>query len=846
MGAEDNLKNIIERQRELLAELEAERRSIEDSDLVKENAELKAQLDKLRADFEQISNSAAMLAGENANLKSALYAQIYNERVKIVNTTAQKLNVYFSTGVYGELNRLSALEYNVKARIDYIRGALAHYNFSLYDETYARLNELSYILDSRVAEVRAYAAQMSSAFSQEEFDELEALKSEQISDEQVREIAKKNNLERFVGLKVLNTVGVLLLIVGAITLARFAYVQLSAPLKGAMLFALGAIMLISGEILSRKKPNVFSLGISAGGVGILYAALATSYFILEILPMYPAIAVCVLITAVAFILSNRYNSQTIAVFALIGGYLPMYSFGADAAATYGSMVYFIVLNLLALLFSFRKKWRVLSFGGMYLNIIATFYICYSLLGSTDVLDMTLTIVYVFFAFLIYTAIPIISTYLTKAKFSKLDVGLLAINTFFSSLMMYWAFYSFSLLDYIGLLAVAFAVVYLSLGRVITKLFSGEERITSALFYLTGLAFVVLIVPLQFDRVWLSLGWLAEGVLLAAYGVIRNEKRLKLAGLIIGALCLGAFLLFDCTWVSHYLFVYKYSAITLGSLVILGAYMSKKIMAGQFERIYKHFALANVWVFAMYMILKELWDALYPSFRGQAVYNLDYLLGALAVVVTFALAYAYPRIKLLSGLGIKILSIVLYAIGIITLAAMNSTIAPVARLYFHAGTPSFGVTVIGTAVILVTGVMSVFALRDIMTMAVTGRKLGVEWYPLAISGYFVVILTQNLIAQYGLSFSSAAISIIYVLTALAWIIFGFARRYSFIRRFGLGLAILSVAKLFLIDLASLTEGYRIISYFALGITLIAISFVYQYFSKRLELRWGASADAEEGS
>ena len=71
-------------------------------------------------------------------------------------------------------------------------------------------------------------------------------------------------------------------------------------------------------------------------------------------------------------------------------------------------------------------------------------------------------------------------------------------------------------------------------------------------------------------------------------------------------------------------------------------------------------------------------------------------------------------------------------------------------------------------------------------------------------------------------------------------FGFARRYVFIRRFGLGMAALSVVKLFLVDLASLTEGYRILSYFALGVTLIAISFVYQFFSKRLELDVGGLA------
>jgi uncharacterized membrane protein len=125
----------------------------------------------------------------------------------------------------------------------------------------------------------------------------------------------------------------------------------------------------------------------------------------------------------------------------------------------------------------------------------------------------------------------------------------------------------------------------------------------------------------------------------------------------------------------------------------------------------------------------------------------------------------------------------------------------------------------------------------MKIIVTQRKKGIEWMPLVVSGYFVILLTQNLIAQYNLNFSSAVISVIYVLTALAWIIYGFTRRFAFIRRFGLALAIFAVIKLFLIDLATLTQGYRIVSYFALGVTLIAISFVYQYFSKRLELKDG---------
>jgi len=84
----------------------------------------------------------------------------------------------------------------------------------------------------------------------------------------------------------------------------------------------GVVLLIAGEILNRKKPNVFSLGITSGGIAILYVALCLSYFQFKLLETYPALGLCILITAGTFVLSQRYNSQTISAFALIGDIFP--------------------------------------------------------------------------------------------------------------------------------------------------------------------------------------------------------------------------------------------------------------------------------------------------------------------------------------------------------------------------------------------------------------------------------------------------------------------------------------------------------------------------------------------
>jgi len=834
MQMDNKLRSIVNLQKNVLSELENEVKNIENSDLTKENAHLKAELQELNSEYLKSTQNVKTLSEQNAGLKNALHEQIYNEKVKIVNSSKDKLEIYFKSSFENEVNRLTKLENSIASRINNMTAILQRNNIDIADEIYKKLDELSTYVNRKITEAQKRFAENHGAFSQNEHAEFETLKNEQITDEQMLAVTKKNNIERFVGLNLLNVIGIFLIIIGVITAARYTYFQLPATLKGAIMFALGMAMLIAGEIMNRKKPNIFSLGITAGGVGVLYVAIATSYFALRILDKPAALVLFVLITATAFFLSTRYNSQTILTFALVGGYLPIFFIKTDMIGIYGTMVYFIILNLLALIVSFKKKWDISSFIGLFLNIAGTIYICCTKFDqNSDLSNKIIVILYIMFAFLTYTLIPIISTYKNGLKFRKRDVVLLAINTFFSSLIMYAMFYLFKWQDFTGTLAIIFAVIYILFGRLIESKFKGENN-TQALFYLTGLTFVVLIIPFQFGRMWLTLGWLAEGVALASYGILKNEKNFKHAGFVINALCLWAFLVFDLPS-AHRLFAYKYLAITIGSLIILGAYMYKGTLSSGYQKFYKYAAIVNLWCYAVYISFKL--NVLIEPMKYS--HNMAYLDTALAITLTFIIAYAAPRVKILSDSGVKSISMILYIIGILWLLVMNSS-------SFIDGDVPAHVEVIAAGILVLVSLFSVFALRDLMKFIVMERELGVEWYPLIVSAYFVIILTQNLITQYHLSFTSAWINIIYALTAFAWVIFGFVKRYSFIRKFGLGLMLSTVIKLFILDLSRLTNQYRIISYFALGITLVAISFVYQYFNKRLELKLEMTDNVEKNN
>lgn len=829
MSMVSNLKNLLSKQKENLSNIEKEILQIEKNDLVTENEKIKDELSKYKSSLEKEKSENLKLSDENKKLKNALYQQLYNEKTYILNSVQKRMDVYYKSKVQGERNRLQQLEISVKRRINEMTNILRANRIDTQDEIYTKIEELKTLLNVKVAAARQDLEKQEAVLSQNKSEEFFKLKEEQLTEEEIQSRIKQNNIESLIGLNIINKLGILLLIIGVIAASQFTYYRLTDSLKSVFMFAIGFVLLLAGEWLNRKKTNVFSLGLTSGGVAILYVALALSYFRFNILSMYPALGLCVLITIGAFILSQRYNSQTIAAFAMIGGYLPIFSISGSKAIVYGAMVYFVILNILALSISVNKKWIVSAFIGFSLNVLGSLYICSIMYDETPFYpDGLITILYLIFAFITYTLIPVIASYKKQLNFKRSDTVLLALNTFISSVILYSVFYAFRLDKFTGLLTAIFAIIYTALGKFIEK-FMPKEKTTKSLFYITAVTFVALIIPFQFDIMWLSLGWLIEGVALLSYGIFKEIKGFKKSGIVITSLCFMSFLLFDMSEYPDNLFTFKYFSITAGSISILASLIYKKNIESTRTKLFKYLSVINLWFFSIYIVTNEFKKVLLNTLSDSNNFNIDYLITATVIVISFVFAYAIQRIGVIRDKITKNISIIIYAIALVILFFLNFT-SPIKGSFSEV---PLSISITGTFLLVLISLLSIFALRDFVLTLVLDKMFGVEWYPFIISFYFVVILTQNLISQYNLGFNNAVISIIYLATAFAWITLGFIKRYTFIRRFGLALSISAVIKLFLIDLSFLTEGYKIISYFVFGITLLAISFVYQYFSKRIE-------------
>jgi len=145
-----------------------------------------------------------------------------------------------------------------------------------------------------------------------------------------------------------------------------------------------------------------------------------------------------------------------------------------------------------------------------------------------------------------------------------------------------------------------------------------------------------------------------------------------------------------------------------------------------------------------------------------------------------------------------------------------------------------VTIGATAVIVIVSGLAVYCLYDLLKRFTIQGSLRLDYMYIVIASYILAIITKILLLQYGLDFASLWISMVYIFAALYWVVFGFYKRIVLMRRHGLALALITVGKVFLVDLTGLSQGQRIISLFMMGAVLVGISFVYQFFNKRLEL------------
>ena len=831
----EKLSELNKSHKELLENYTKVINSISGLNILDENKALREELNKLRDRLKDIENKAQKLSDENRDVRNALVENIVDDKLQLVKISKDKLNLYFNDKLNKAANRLSVFENEIKNRIDELAARIDKELIPDKDELLEQTGRIKEKLDNSV-KIRSEGLQKEKEEIYLKMSEgMKGFQEESVDEETVKRRIRQNKIEMNIGLSWFNKIGVVLILISIGLFAWYHRGNINDYIKGIAFFVFGFAFLVTGEFFYRRDKNFFAQGMIGGGVAILFASLFSSCFILQIISQNTTLLFSVILSLVTLVLAIRYKSQSVIALGLIGGYLPFitYNYLRHFSGTdfYYGMVYLLILNLITLGISFRMKWVAIN----YLSFILFFPSLVFLVFRCP--DTSTGIVFAFLSFLMYMAIILVHPVLNRKEVLKGDIIIFVVNTAFSSLILFLLFEKNNWEDYEGLLSVILCATYYAIGRLTDKYLPSDRALT-ILSFITSLTFAVLVIPFQFGAKWLSIGWLVESILLIVFGVYRKIRYMERAGFVVFALCLLSFYLFD---VSSELnaharfFALKFFFITAGLVFVYASYHFEKLnnnLSGtsgslKLKPILNLLAVLNLFCFTGYILNKGFDHFFADHYQLPLKYIRFYHLFFWSLSA-FTVGQVIRQKVIVNEINRAVSVLLVITANIIFLYMISAiTVLPaVTQQQFKIlGYFSF-------AVLIIFNVIIVYNIRETVIRFFKYNYTNLELLPLAVAVFLLINISILIIRQFHFYHTGLILSLSYIILSIGCIIFGFLRKYTYIRYFGLGLTFFSLGKLLIWDLHGLDEAGRIIAYFSYGVLLIGISFIYQQIQKRL--------------
>jgi uncharacterized membrane protein len=564
----------------------------------------------------------------------------------------------------------------------------------------------------------------------------------------------------------------------------------------------GAALVLWSERFRAKGFAAFSYSLKAVGSGVLYLTLWAAFHLYHVLPASAALCLMILVTAWNAFMAWAQDSELLAVYAIAGGFATPILLSTGGNHEVFLFTYILAIDLATVALVRLRGWPRLLLGAFPFTVI--YYTgWYGEFYGIDALGVTSVFIALFG--LTFATVPLgprVADSATAAvraiKRSTLleDILLPLANAAFVALAYYAVLQDADHHDWLPWLMIALAALYLALMR------APQTRTASAIHLSLAVVFLTIAIPLKASGHWITVSWLVEGLALmwvsarlaqpqpaldasdpATAHASRVLRPLAAASLALGfaGVCTHALGLLDFSSLS---FWNKGTGTALTGIAVFAAvaWLALRTTAAtraegpSVERAsllnWPSIAVGSfllIDITAALLTLRELgfswqWDYAHPAFRSADF--LTALLGlavfAAVVAVSRRLAHAHPAEEFWLN------------------CAALSTIA------FNLVAVLTGVREVSAAFAPPSGAWNADAALQ---------------QALAISAWLML---------YGALLLAA----------------GFLRRSGFLRWQALVLLVITIFKAFLYDMRSLSQGYRVVSFLALGALLMAISFAYQ--------------------
>ncbi|MEW6347529.1 MAG: DUF2339 domain-containing protein [Thermodesulfobacteriota bacterium] len=600
--------------------------------------------------------------------------------------------------------------------------------------------------------------------------------------------------------------------------------------------AVGLGLLVAGDHFLRREMRALGQGLMGGGLAVLYLSLFAAFSFYRLVPQIPAFGCMVMVTAVGMTLAVLHEAVPLGIIAALGGLLSpvLVSTGTDARDAL--FAYVTVLDLGVLGVAFFRRWRVLdcvAFVGTWLLFWGWFSRFYTSAATPP------TCLWITVFFLIFLVIPFAYQLRTLAE-STVESFLLGIaNAVISFTFLYWMLrdkYSFAL----GFMALAMAACYIVMATMCRSRIPEDAK---SLFGFVGLAVVLLTlaVPLHLGLHGILLAWAVEGPVLLFLGYQFNYRPVRIAGL--GVLLLAGVRLFWYHWPLHHHEFLVFFNRSFGTAIFLPAAAAayavihhlQRERSTDLDRILKLVAAIAAGFVATVIVQGELgqwaWFASAGDFvagwyGGRSLGTLVWSLGAAGFVLGFLLSTT--RAAYYAGIAALAIAILFCA----------SSYGASPRWDYHLFVNqrflmglAVAITAFGYVYVARACAESFPSYRSELT-AVLGGLAGI--FPLFLLSLEVYSYCHSTIKDFASArwVAQMSLSLVWSVYAVATLVLGFLLGIRSVRLAALGLLGLTAIKLLLVDMATVQQIYRIISFVVLGIMMIVASYLYHRLEKRL--------------
>ncbi|QNI32514.1 DUF2339 domain-containing protein [Alloacidobacterium dinghuense] len=351
------------------------------------------------------------------------------------------------------------------------------------------------------------------------------------------------SLETRIGSQLFNRIGIIALLIGMAWFLKFAIDnQWIGPAARVLIGMIAGVGIIAwSERFRSQGYRAFSYSLKALGTGILYLSLWAAYAVFHLVPGTVALLAMVLVTASNAILCWMQNSEVLAFYAAIGGFITplLLSNGQNHALELFS--YLLLLDIAAIIMIALRPWARLLLAAF---IGTSFYAIAWYISYYSDRQFALAAFFLVAFFLLFAIAPQLLRNLRLATQTRhltvQDNVVLIVLPLLNAALAFFEFYALlsepgrtHARPWIALPLAAFYLIMLRISRL--HQLSGTPMALPAVYLAISVIFFTAAIPLELNGLYIAIGWLLEGAALIWMARQQNHRELRFLAVSVLAL-----------------------------------------------------------------------------------------------------------------------------------------------------------------------------------------------------------------------------------------------------------------------------------------------------------------------